>query len=291
MQPERLTFTIPANQALKLPVHQLVCWQWGSPKAAKTVLCVHGLTRNGRDFDFLAAALANDFRVLCPDMSGRGESQWLPNAASYHYPTYGADILWMLAILGVAKVHWVGTSMGGIIALVMGAALQGRLASLTLNDVGCIIPAAGLKRILSYVGTQTSFATRAEAEATLRKNCASFGMKSDAAWQNMFAHSIQQTPEGTFRLAYDPAISRAFPKPDDIQDVDLWPFWPAMAGVPILVVRGAESDILLRETALEMKEKHPALILHEVEGAGHAPALTEKEDIDFIHQWLTSLRA
>jgi pimeloyl-ACP methyl ester carboxylesterase len=284
MEPTLLTFDIP--NVGKPGTHRLTCYEWGDPHAARTVLCVHGLTRNGRDFDFLAQALAVHYRVLCPDMPGRGKSEWLANPAAYSYPTYIADLHFMLQKLHIRQVDWVGTSMGGIIAMMMAASKPKLLRSLVLNDVGCLIPAAGLKRILSYAGLRTAFATRTEAEATLRERCAPFGIPSEAHWQHMFHHSIEALPDGTFRLAYDPAIAAGFPKADAISDINLWPFWKPLTKIPVLLIRGASSDILTHATAMEMKMRHADLSLQEIPRIGHAPALMEHSQITLIADWL-----
>jgi pimeloyl-ACP methyl ester carboxylesterase len=285
MTPELLYFDIPGTDTV--PSHRLACTQWGSVNASRTVFCVHGLSRNGRDFDFLAEALAKDFRVLCPDMAGRGQSTRLTNPANYNYATYVADCKFLLDTLKIPRVHWVGTSMGGIVGMMMGSLFPGLLQSLVLNDVGALIPAAGLKRIFSYAGAKTSFASRAEAEATLRKNCATFGITGENQWQHLFDTSIQEK-NGVVSLACDPAISASFPKPEEVQDVDLWKFWEPLKQIPVLVIRGANSDILTRPTAQGMKANHPRLTLLEVEGAGHAPALMDEKQIAFIQKWLGS---
>ena len=283
MEPERLTFDIP-NVGLA-GTHRVICHAWGNPHASRTVLCVHGLTRNGRDFDFLAEALAQNYRVLCPDMPGRGGSEWLSDPAQYSYPTYIADIAFVLRSLHIKQVDWIGTSMGGIIAMMMAGAHPGLIRSLVLNDVGCLIPASGLKRILSYAGVRTNFPTRTEAEAALRERCAPFGITSEVEWQHLFAHSIEEVG-GMFRLAYDPAIANTFPKEKDIKDINLWPLWKNLSHIPILLMRGANSDILTHATAMEMKMRHPDFALQEIPATGHAPALMEISQITLIADWM-----
>jgi pimeloyl-ACP methyl ester carboxylesterase len=175
--------------------------------------------------------------------------------------------------------------MGGIIAMMMAAAHPSLIRSLVLNDVGCLIPTAGLKRILSYAGVQMNFPTRAQAEAALRERCAPFGITSEAQWQHLFDHSIEQV-DGVFRFACDPAIVQGFPKEKDIKDIDLWPLWKNLSDIPILLLRGANSDILTHATAMEMKMRHANLVLQEIPGAGHAPALMEISQITLIADWL-----
>lgn len=288
MTPELLTFDVAGNDQLFISPHTLACYQWGNPDAKNTIICLHGLTRNARDFDFLAQALASDCRVLCPDMPGRGKSGKLANPAGYNYTTYVADMQYLLASLRLSRVHWVGTSMGGIIGMMLANAHPGLIQSLTLNDVGCLIPAAGLKRILSYAGVKMQFATRAEAEATLRDICKPFGIHDEKHWQHLFTYSLEDMLGGGVRFAYDANIVMPFAKDSPVMDVNLWPLWPMMTAVPILLIHGAQSDILTHGTALSMQEQHPNLTLYEVADAGHAPALMADEQITFIKQWMNN---
>lgn len=293
MEPQRLDFTIPdAGPEVEKAggFHRIACMHWGDPAAPETVLCVHGLTRNGRDFDFLARALSREYRVLCPDMSGRGASQWLANPQGYNNAAYIADIQFMLVSLGITRVHWLGTSMGGIMGLMAANMRPGLITSLALNDIGCLIPAAGLHRIVDLADMQTRFSTYAEAEAAFRKRTATFGIRDETIWQQLLQFGIEKD-DGGFRFTYDPALfkSGAFSK-DNIADVSLWPLWEAVTKMPVLLVRGAESDLLTHATAVEMREKHPALTLHEIPGAGHAPTLMEDEQIALIREWMSAKR-
>jgi len=284
MSPQLLIFNAP-NAGQPESTHRLACWQWGDANASRTLLCVHGVTRNGRDFDFLARALCNDYRILCPDMPGRGQSEWLKDIKAYNNATYAADILYVLDQLKITRTDWVGTSMGGIIAMLVANMRPGLIGRLVLNDIGCIVSAAGLKRILAYAGTPEIFSTRAEAEAALRERFTTFGIKSEAHWQQLFAHSFQETAGG-IRFACDPAVIASI-SPDDLaEDIDLWPLWQAVTAIPVLLVRGEESDILSRQTALNMQSRHPRLTLREISHTGHAPALMEDAQITMISDWL-----
>lgn len=267
----------------------ITCYEWGAPDAARTALCVHGLTRNGRDFDFLAHSLAEQgYRVLCPDMPGRGKSPWLPSADGYNNMTYAADVLHILDALNIEKVDWVGTSMGGIIAMMLAASAPQRINKLVLNDVGAVISGAGLARIFGYASNRLSFATRAEGEAVMRIIFAPFGITDETHWQHMFEHSLVAHSDGAFTLAYDPAIIASLPRPEgEVKDVDLWPFMAGIFAIPTLLIRGAQSDLLTHETALAMKAAHPRLALHEVPNAGHAPSLMDACDIRVIGEFLT----
>ena len=288
MQPTELSFSVPDLASGEL--HNIVAYQWGDPTSARTVLCVHGLTRNGRDFDYLAQALAaTGRRIICPDMPGRGKSGWLSSPAGYNNAAYVGDIVHILTSLGIPRVEWIGTSMGGIIALMMAASAPGLISSLVLNDLGAVISAVGLTRIMGYAGNRLIFATRAEAEASMRTIFASFGIQKEEHWQHMFTHSLRQEADGRFVLAYDPAIIASLPQPaGQIQDVELWPFMAGIMATPTLLVRGAQSDLLTHETALAMKEKMPLLTLYEVPEAGHAPSLMEERDITVIRNWLAA---
>jgi pimeloyl-ACP methyl ester carboxylesterase len=283
MQPELLTFDSPKTETV--PAHGLACWRWGNPNLP-TVFCVHGLTRNARDFDFLASALSDRYCIISPDMPGRGKSTWLKDPASYNYATYIGDVTFLLTALKLSRVHWIGTSMGGIIGMMLANTLPGVMASLTLNDIGCNVSAAGLKRISNYAGGIPIFANRAEAENALRANMSTFGITEDRHWQHVFEHSIVSAGDGSFYFAYDPAIMTTFPKGDEVKDIDLWKLWDAIKLLPVLLIRGAASDLLTRETALQMKNTHPNLTLHEVANAGHAPSLMDEPSIQLIKQWI-----
>lgn len=285
MQPETFFHDIAASE--NTPAHRIAYYSWGNSAAEQTIICVHGLTRNGRDFDFFASALSDKYRIICPDMPGRGESDYLANPAAYNSATYLVDILSLLTALKITKTHWIGTSMGGIIGMIMANTIPGLIRSLTLNDVGMLIPAAALKRIMSYAGVNTNFATRAEAEAALRANCSPFGIKSEINWQHIFTYGIVED-NGKFRLNYDPKIMIAFANPEKVEDANMWGLLEGVSKIPTLLIRGADSDLLTRDTALQMKEKIPGLTLYEVAGAGHAPALMEDDQISFIKNWLAA---
>lgn len=288
-EPNILFFDVPitgGQGSNKLAVHE-----WGSAASAKsTVFCVHGLTRNGRDFDVLANALSENYRVLSIDVAGRGKSQWHSDGVYYNYPSYVADIGFVIAQLGLTRIHWIGTSMGGIIGMMMANHFPKLLQTLTLNDIGCMIPAAGLNRIAKYVSALTNFETRALAEAELRIRCEPYGISSEEHWQDLFRHSIAETDDGKFRLAYDPAISKNLTVAPDtpIQDINLWPLWEAVKAVPTMLIRGIKSDLLTHETAIQMKESHPDFALLEIENVGHAPALMDELQINTISNWLGS---
>jgi pimeloyl-ACP methyl ester carboxylesterase len=264
--------------------HRLAYVEWPGPDAAPTLLCVHGLTRNARDFDVLAAALSAHYRVICPDMPGRGQSEWLTDPADYNYAIYLADLAALIARLDVGTVDWVGTSMGGIIGMLFAALPGAPVRRLVINDVGALIPKEGLERIATYVGLDPSFPDLAALEAALRRGFASFGPLSDAQWRHLATYSARRKPDGSLGLAYDPKIADAF-KQGAIADVDLWQSWDAIK-CPSFILRGAQSDILRRGDAEAMTQRGPRARLVEFPGIGHAPALMADDQIAVIRDFL-----
>jgi pimeloyl-ACP methyl ester carboxylesterase len=224
--------------------HDMAYTAWGEADRVP-VVCVHGLTRQGRDFDRLAAALADEFYVLCPDLPGRGLSDWLSGPALYQPVTYVTALGALLATLP-AQVHWVGTSLGGICGMILAAQSKTPLTKLVLNDVGCFIPAAAIARIQQYMQPAPVLPDQAALEALLRVVHASFGVPDDDGWAEMARHSGRDLAEGGVTLHYDPAIAAAF-KAQEPADVDLRQFWKKIA-IPTLTIRGALSDLLLPET-------------------------------------------
>ena len=288
LTPDIITFDVPDARETGT-THLISCAQWGVAGRKPTLLCVHGLTRTGRDFDFLASALAQDFHILAPDMRGRGKSQWLVDASGYSNAAYLSDIAFILQSLGITQLHWLGTSMGGILGLMAANTSPGLIRSLILNDIGCLIPASGLQRIKDIAFMQTVFATRSEAETALQQRTASFGITEAAHWRHVYQYGLESVDTG-WRFTYDPALFTAGFAPDaPITDINLWPLWPAITAIPVLLLRGAESDILSHATAMEMKEKHPHLTLAEFDAVGHAPALMNDKQIALIQRWMSAM--
>lgn len=264
--------------------HKIAYTEWGT--GSRTIVCVHGLTRNGRDFDVLAADLAESLgaRVVCPDIVGRGKSDRLLNPDNYGYPQYLADMAVLLARLDVERVDWVGTSMGGLIGMMLAAQPGCPIAKLVINDIGPFIPKAALERIASYVGLDPSFPDMAALEAYLRDKYAGFGRLSDAQWRHIAEHSAKPQADGRLGLAHDPGIGRAFTGPA-ITDVDLWPVWNAVKA-EVMVLRGVESDLLLPDTAQRMTREGPKATLVEIPDAGHAPALMDPSQVAVVRDFL-----
>lgn len=259
--------------------------EWGDPDNDSVVICVHGLSRNGRDFDWLARELAVNHRVICPDVMGRGLSDWLDDPMGYTYASYLSDMATLLARIGVEQVDWVGTSMGGLIGMMLAATDGSPIRRLVMNDVGPFIPQAALERLMTYVGKDPVFPNQDEAEHYLREVLAPFGDLTDEQWRHMTVHSMRLHEDGMLSPAYDPNIVAPL-NGQPLQDVDLWGVWDAVR-CPVLVLRGENSDLLLPETAGEMRKRGPRCEVEEFENCGHAPALMNAEQIYAVNYWIS----
>jgi len=265
--------------------HRISYTDWGDPTADRVVVCVHGLTRNGRDFDWLAEALVESgCRVVCPDVAGRGRSDWIANPYLYDYPQYLADMTALIARLGVPEVDWVGTSMGGLAGMMLASLPGTPVRRLVMNDIGPFVPRAALERIGDYVGSDPVFEDAAALEAYLRFLYPGFGDLPDACWSHMAEHTTRVRPDGRLGLAYDPGIAAAF-KAGPAKDIDLWPVWDAVR-CPTLVLHGAESDLLLAETAREMAGRGPKARVVDIPRTGHAPSLMVDDQIALVREFL-----
>ena len=264
--------------------HRLAYVEWGAPANPRVLFCVHGLTRNGRDFDFVAAALEDSYRVLCPDVLGRGASAWAVNATDYNNLQYVADATALLARSGAEAVDWLGTSMGGLMGMIAAATPGSPVRRLILNDIGPWIPKASLERIAGYVGADPYFDDLAGVETYHRTVHAPFGLLSDGQWRHLAEHNSRAREGGGYGLAYDPAIGEAF-RANPIEDIDLWALWDRIE-IPVMVLRGEESDLLTREVAEEMTRRGPKASLVEFRDCGHAPALMDPAQIALIRDWL-----
>ena len=266
--------------------HRMHYYDWGDPENSHVVICVHGLTRNGRDFDFLAQALSRDFRIVCPDIAGRGRSDWLESKQDYGYAQYMADMTALLARVtaGAEKtIYWVGTSMGGLLGIIMAAMPKNPIRKLVVNDAGMLVPKAALERLALYVGKDPRFATLDALEAHVRYISAPFGALSDEQWRHLTVHSAKQHADGTWGFRYDPAIANAFS--GELNDIDLSTYWDAVR-CPTLLLRGADSDILLRATAEAMTQRGLGATLVEFQAVGHAPMLMSDEQVTAVRDFL-----
>jgi len=265
--------------------HRLHYYEWGDEENPRVVLCVHGLTRNGRDFDALARALSGEYRVICPDVIGRGKSGWLSDKTHYGYAQYCADMTALIARSGARTIDWIGTSMGGIIGMLMASHSGTPIERMVINDVGPFIPKAALERIKQYVGKDVSFDSLDQAEAYVRLVSAGFGPLSDEQWRHLTETSVQTNGDGTLKLIYDPSLAHAFSGP--LNDVDMWGIWDNVS-CPTLVIRGGISDLLLTETAEEMTRRGPRARMVEFDDIGHAPMLMSDDQIDAVKNFLLS---
>jgi pimeloyl-ACP methyl ester carboxylesterase len=261
-------------------------YDWGDEDNPRVLVCVHGLTRTGRDFDFLAQALERHYRVVCPDVAGRGRSDWLEAKSDYTYAQYCADMTALIARItaGVERtIDWLGTSMGALLGIILAARRGTPIRRLVLNDAGMHVPKAALERLGRYVGRDLRFPTLEALEAHVRTVSAPFGPLSDAHWRHLTVHAARQHADGSWGAGYDPAIRAPFD--GEIADVDLSAYWNAVR-CPTLVIRGGQSDVLLPETAAAMAISGPKARVVEIEGVGHAPMLTVPEQIGVVRAFL-----
>jgi len=265
-------------------LHRIAYREWGSRANPRVLICVHGLTRCARDFDRLAAAMSDRYRVVCPDVAGRGDSDWLPDPMLYQLTQYVADMVTLIARLDVERVHWVGTSMGGLIGMALASLPGTPIERLVLNDAGPVISKASLERIGAYVGART-FPTLEAAEQYVRAVSAPFGPHSDAEWRFLTEVVVRRNPDGTWRLHYDPAIAEPLRASMPEKDLELWHLWDPVR-CPTLVLRGAESDLLSRETCTKMAERGPKARVVEIAGVGHAPTLMHEDQIALVRDFL-----
>ena len=295
--------------------HRVAYTEWGNPRSDRLVVCVHGLTRNSRDFDELAEDFAgHGHRVACMDVVGRGRSDWLEHKDDYGFALYVSDAAAFLARVtatpaggfgallhalsgrgGEPKIDWIGTSMGGLIGMMLAAKPNSPIRRLVLNDVGPLVPWPALVRLkLATSGAGSRFASLDEVERHLRETCASFGPLRDSQWRHLAAYGAQRREDGGYDLAYDPAIVSTMRRAgnagvefgnDFLFGIDLWPVWDAVK-CPTLVLRGKESDLLLESTAKRMQDRGPRATVVEIPGVGHAPWLMSQDQIGIIRDFL-----
>jgi pimeloyl-ACP methyl ester carboxylesterase len=274
-------------------------WQWGDPTSRHVVLCVHGLTRQGRDFDTLAQALCQkacgSIQVVCPDVVGRGQSDWLHDPQGYQIPFYAADMLALLAQLQPSRLDWVGTSMGGLMGLVMAGQSQlppfAQVHRLVLNDVGPVIEWQALQRIGQYLGQIPVFESEQQAADALWAIARSFGPHTPEQWLALTRPQLKPLGDGSGRLTlrYDPALAEPFkavtPESAAQGEALLWQTYDQITA-PTLLVRGAESDLLSTVTAQAMTQRGPKARLVEFAGVGHAPTFVVQPQVDAVVSFL-----
>ncbi len=269
-------------------LHRMAYTEWGDPANPRVLVCAHGLARQGRDFDTLAQALSPHYRVVCPDVVGRGRSDWLADPSGYQIPAYVADMVTLLARLRADELHWVGTSMGGLIGLGLAALPKSPIRKLVLNDVGPTIEAAALQRIGAYLGQPLRWASVEAAADYLWSISASFGPHSREQWLALTRPMLKPDGDG-FKLHYDPAIAAPLravtPELAKAGEAMLWASYDALR-CPTLLLRGAESDLLSGATAQAMTQRGPKARLHEFAGVGHAPTLIAPDQIEVVREFL-----
>lgn len=262
---------------------------WGDERAEHTVVCVHGLTGNARDFDVLAEILATrGNRVVCLDVVGRGASEWLADPEGYALRQYLLDMTCLVEHLGADAIDWVGTSMGGLIGMALAAAPRSPVRRLVINDIGPFVPTAALQRLAVHLGGDPLFDDLPAAERWLREVRAPFGTLTNEQWRSMTERSVRPDGAGAYRLHYDPRIALPFRRTAD-RDLDVWSMWDRIT-CPVLVLRGQHSDLLLAETARQMTTRGPGAEVVEIHDCGHAPALLDLEQLEPILRWLGAAR-
>ncbi len=269
-------------------LHNMAYKEWGDPKNPEVLLCVHGVTRVSDDFDALATAMADRYRVICPDVVGRGRSSWLTNPQFYQLPQYVSDMVTLIARLDVKQVDWFGTSMGGLIGMGVAALKENPIRKMMLNDIGPTINYAALMRIAEYMGKEVRFPTFEAGVDYIRLIAAPFGPHSDEQWRKLAGDVLRQQKDGQWSRHYDPAIAQAFSiftEENAAQsEAALWAIYDAIH-CPVLLVRGSESDLLSRETADLMTQRGPRASLTELAGIGHAPTFMQPEQIALVRQF------
>jgi pimeloyl-ACP methyl ester carboxylesterase len=266
-------------------LHRIAYREWGDPRNRDVLVCVHGLTRSGRDFDELARALCGQWRVVCPDVAGRGDSDRLADPKLYTWAQYVADMVTLIARLDVETVSWLGTSMGGFVGMALAAQAGSPVKRLVLNDAGPVLARASLERIAAYVGMAPSFRSLEEAEKYVRTISAPFGEHSDAQWRSLTASWVRKNDDGTWRPHYDSRIAEAYRDTMPEKDLTLWPLYDAVR-CPTLLLRGEKSDVVSRETAAEMTRRGPRARVVEIRGVGHAPTLLHADQIAVVRDFL-----
>ncbi len=272
--------------------YQLNYMDWGNKNAKNTLVCVHGLTRNSRDFDYLAKELASnyDYRVICPDMPGRGSSQYLPDYKLYNYENYCLAMLSLLEQLELKKIDYLGTSMGALIAMHLGQIRPDLFNKLIFNDAGIFIPRAALIRIARYICIYPKFRDLAHAKEHLKVKLANFGIRLEEDWDYITMHSTRLRQDGELTLDYDLHISDGLSllKDEEIKDWDYSPFWPKLTFKKMLIIHGINSDLLQQATITKMIESKANISLIQFADNGHAPALMDKGQLSQVINWLVN---
>lgn len=269
-------------------LHRMAYWEWGDPANPKVLVCVHGLSRQGRDFDTLALAMSGEYRVVCPDVVGRGQSDWLADPSGYQIPAYAADMVTLLARLNADTVHWVGTSMGGLIGLVVAALKNSPISRLVLNDVGPVVEPDAIARIGAYLGAPLRWKSLEEAADALWAISQGFGPHTREQWLALTRPMIKPDGDG-FIPHYDLNIAAPFrsltPEIVKAGEAQIWAMYDSLR-CRVLLLRGANSDLLSPATAKAMTERGPKAELREFTGVGHAPMLHAADQVAAVREFL-----
>ncbi|HEV7619541.1 MAG TPA: alpha/beta hydrolase [Burkholderiaceae bacterium] len=270
-------------------LHTMAYKEWGDPDNSNVLVCVHGVTRVSDDFDNMARDLCDRYRVICPDVVGRGRSGWLRDPRHYQLPQYVADMVTLLARLNAGKVDWVGTSMGGLIGIGLASLQDSPIRKLVLNDIGPALNFAALSRIGDYIGQEVRFSTFEQAAEYIRSISAPFGPHTDEQWHKLASDVLRQDKDGQWIRHYDLALAIPFKEgtAESTQrgEAMLWAAYDAIA-CPTLVIRGAESDLLTPDVAQQLTRRGPKAKLVEFAGVGHAPTFMQADQIAVVKQFL-----
>lgn len=270
-------------------LHRMSYKEWGDPSNSRVLICVHGITRVSDDFDALAAELCDKYRVVCPDVVGRGHSGRLLNPMHYQIPQYVSDIVTLLARLNADSVDWFGTSMGGLIGMGLASLPDNPINKLVLNDVGPALNPDAIARIGDYLGQDVRFDTYQEAAAYIKAISISFGPHTDEQWDKLARDVLRQNADGQWVRHYDLALAEPIKASTPEMAVNaqkmLWAAYDAIA-CPTLLVRGSESDLLTEQAAHEMTQRGPKPTLVEIQGVGHAPTFVQPDQIAIAKDFL-----
>lgn len=284
--------------------HRVAYREWGQASTTNNipVICVHGMTRNSRDFDILAKHLSDQGRhVFCPDIVGRGDSDWLKDPQHYNFEQYLADMTALVARTGASQIDWVGTSMGGLIGMLMASLPNTPVRRLIINDIGPQIPIKAIRRLASYAGKEPEFNSISSAKAYFKVGYAAFGKLSEDQWERLTLSSIKETSPGHYICKVDPSLKHVPAKASFIWklithprktlggilfDIDLWDIWNKI-NCPIHIIHGVQSDLLLPDIIAKMQSTHPGMEVLDVADAGHAPVLETHAELESISRWLS----
>ena len=276
------------TETIKKISYNLAVHRWGDENNKDILFCVHGLSRNARDFDYVARVLAEKYQVLAIDVVGRGQSDWVLDKSYYNYEIYIEDFVQIIEQLNITKLNWLGTSMGGIIGMGIAAKFPKLIDKIILNDIGTFIPKKALQRIAKYISIVPEFDNVALAKNFFKLILVNFGIKEEEHWDHIVTHSIEQKENGKYTMLYDPGIAELFRgvSIDDIQDVNLREQWENVAFNKMMIIHGEKSDILLADDVNYMLKSKNNISHITLSGVGHAPALVNAWEIEPIKKFL-----